>query len=215
MVGLTKHISKEQLRKVDPRSVIGSRDDMNNWMCKYIFLTGAGVAIPPSVGKGVMGGRLSTATGGSVPSTVVPGRVTAGVGARVLSVPRPSWAWTSTSVAIMAMMMAEYFILFYIRNMGRRGEDLFRITDLVDDSRPGAYGQLIDEMKWKKMRCMARWTDCTRFLRTGWAGDSILRLARSIHEIHPHNNNIIPLSLTSLIFKTSRQIIIYIFGPYE
>jgi hypothetical protein len=170
MVGLTKHISKEQLRKVDPRSVIGSRDDMNNWMCKYIFLTGAGVAIPPSVGKGVMGGRLSTATGGSVPSTVVPGRVTAGVGARVLSVPRPSWAWTSTSVAIMAMMMAEYFILFYIRNMGRRGEDLFRITDLVDDSRPGAYGQLIDEMKWKKNEMYGTMDGLHSFFANGVGG---------------------------------------------
>ena len=115
MVGLTKHISKEQLRKVDPRSVIGSRDDMNNWMCKYIFLTGAGVAIPPSVGKGVMGGSVDDSAGG-----IVPGRVTVGVGAMDLFVPRGPWASTTTTDAArmeertMAITAEETFMMYWI-----------------------------------------------------------------------------------------------------
>ena len=63
-------------------------------------LTGAGV--PPSVasgGKGVMGGRVSVATGGGLPVSptggIVPGRVTVGVGAMDLFVPRGPWASTT------------------------------------------------------------------------------------------------------------------------
>ena len=54
-------------------------------------LTGAGV--PPSVasvGKGVMGGSVDDSAGG-----IVPGRVTVGVGAMDLFVPRGPWASTT------------------------------------------------------------------------------------------------------------------------
>ena len=60
--------------------------------------TGGGVMVA-SVGKGVMGGDVTT-TGGGVPTggsvmtggAVSGGRVTPGVGARVLLVPRGPWA---------------------------------------------------------------------------------------------------------------------------
>ena len=56
-----------------------------------------------SVGKGVMGGRVSVATGGGVPDPptggIEPGRVTVGVGAMDLFVPRGPWASTTTTDA--------------------------------------------------------------------------------------------------------------------
>jgi hypothetical protein len=89
-------------------------------------LTGAGVPSVASVGKGVMGGRVSVATGGGVPDPptggIVPGRVTVGVGAMDLFVPRGSpWASTTTTTdadrmeeRTMAITAEETFMMYCI-----------------------------------------------------------------------------------------------------
>jgi hypothetical protein len=82
--------------------------------------TGAGTggavsAVVASVGKGVMGGSVDDSAGG-----IVPGRVTVGVGATDLFVPRGPWASTTTTDAArmeertMAITAEETFMMYWI-----------------------------------------------------------------------------------------------------
>jgi hypothetical protein len=85
-------------------------------------LTGAGVPSVASVGKGVMGGRVSVATGGGVPDPptggIVPGRVTVGVGAMDLFVPASTTTTThATRTEDRTTTIWEAFMMICIMNV--------------------------------------------------------------------------------------------------